>query len=197
MKKALFILLATATMGLTSYGQGISWGPRVGVNVSTITNLAGPETGITSAESRLRPNFGLFADYRLGTVLGLQVEAMYSMQGAKLNFDNHASGRWSVNYLNVPILLKFYLLGGLNLQSGIQFDFLISSKFKKDNVTVDDGSTRGMDMTVPIGLSYEFPGGLTIDARYGIDISRVNKYAKPGYKNYHNSVWAFTLGWKF
>src|SRR5688572_605925 len=57
---------------------------------------------------------GAFALFKL-TKIGIQPEIIFSQQGAKLKVDgNDVESNFS--YINIPVMLKLYLVAGLNLQ---------------------------------------------------------------------------------
>ena len=53
------------------------------------------------------------------------------------------------------------------------------------------------DFSIPVGISYQFKAPITIDARYQIGLTRLNKETFPGVKNSKNSVFTLTIGYKF
>jgi hypothetical protein len=55
---------------------------------------------------------------------------------------------------------------------------------------------NSFDLSIPVGMSYEFNNNLVLDARYHIGLSDVNKDADPGEKSVKNSVFLLTLGYK-
>ena len=77
----------------------------------------------------------------------------------------------------MPILFKFYLPLGLNLQAGPQFGFLSVADLK--NTATGTNSTQDVknlfadksDMALAIGAGWDLPFGLTVDARYNLGLS--------------------------
>ncbi|MBN2730638.1 MAG: PorT family protein, partial [Bacteroidales bacterium] len=68
---------------------------------------------------------------------GIQPELLYVMKGAKVDgtiFDEEATEDVTLkaDYLSIPIMAKYYF-GGLNLQAGLTFDFLMSAKSVYDD----------------------------------------------------------------
>ena len=55
------------------------------------------------------------------TRLRLQGDVLYSQQGAEFDL-----GKVDLDYVNVPIVFKYYLVKRLNLHVGPQFGFLVS-----------------------------------------------------------------------
>ena len=116
------------------------------------------------------------------------------------------------SYVNVPITFNFYVAKGLALRTGVQMGFLTSADIK---ATINEsGSSEGIktkteidksikddfnkfDLSIPVGISYEFNSHFVIDARYNIGITKVNKEAGLDGKDSRNGVLAITLGYKF
>ena len=56
---------------------------------------------------------------------------------------------------------------------------------------------KKFDFSIPVGISYQFKVPVTIDARYQIGLSKLNKESIPGVKDSKNSVFTLTVGYKF
>jgi hypothetical protein len=56
---------------------------------------------------------------------------------------------------------------------------------------------KKFDFSIPVGVSYQFKVPVTIDARYQIGLTKLNKIEIPGEKNSKNSVFTLTVGYKF
>ena len=71
----------------------------------------------------------------------------------------------------------------------------IKTKTEIDKSIKDDFNK--FDLSIPVGISYEFNSHFVIDARYNIGITKVNKESEPDVKDSRNGVVAITLGYKF
>src|SRR5699024_12002547 len=103
--------------------------------------------------------------------VAVQADLLYSQQGAKFKF-----GKFDLDYVNVPIVVKYYLIQGLNVQAGPQFGFLV-------NDDVSAGEAKDMDISGVAGLGYDLPFGIRVDARYNFGFTDVSKVAGGGGKN--------------
>ena len=56
---------------------------------------------------------------------------------------------------------------------------------------------KKFDVSLPIGLSYEFKVPIVLDLRYNIGLTNVNKNATANGKDYSNIQAALTIGYKF
>lgn len=181
------ILIATVT---NIQAQGFYWGPRVGMNISNITKTS-------YAKSRLRMNFGLHAGYKINDVIGIQLEGLYSLQGAA---SHNSDEKTTLNYLKVPVLAKIYLIGGLNIEAGVGFNWLLYAQMKGTGTDGNEYSvnlkdkTRAFDFTIPIGLNFQFRRLVDIGVRYDISTTRTPNSNNDRAKN---SNWSINLGIRF
>ena len=194
--KKLMILAIVALASLTASAQQEvgTWSvtPKVGFNLATVTDTdAGMKFGVVT---------GADLTYQLQKKFAISAGAFYSMQGAK-DKENGVTSTMKLDYINVPILANFYVIPGLAIKAGIQPGFLLSLKGKgsmKINgqwVDQDTSSTDGtekFDLSIPMGLSYEF-SDFVIDARYNLGLTNVNKASDAKAKN---AVIMLTLGYK-
>lgn len=190
--KGIIALGAVCAMSIAgAKAQGFYWGPRVGLNVSSVTKT-------TFAKARARANFGLMAGYKINDLAGVQAEVLYSLQGSKVTNSDHV---FSYNYLKVPVLAKVYLIGGLNVEAGVSFNWLVraqekwtdpesGTKLSKDL----GGDTRGFDFTIPVGINYQFARWVDVGLRYDISTVRIPKGSENRAKS---SNWSLSVGLRF
>ena len=187
MKKVLLSIAALFTVATYASAQetGFGFGPKVGINLSNQTLLDGDyKTGLTA---------GVFADYRFSNLFALSADVLYSRQGTK-----GEGVKVKTDNLNIPILANFYLVKGLAVKAGIQPGFLLSGKAvaKGDGHTEKEdisGALHGADFAIPIGISYDCPFGIILEARYNIGVSNVLSTEGTS----RNSVFALTVGYRF
>ena len=187
MKK--MILAAAALMmaaGASAQMPSFEWGVKAGLNVSGMNNTGlDSKTGLTA---------GVFVDYRFNDWIGMSADLLFSREGAMLK-----SGGDKTNYLNLPILAKFYVLDQLAFNIGIQPGVLLSGKDKvkesgEETAFTTTNNYKSFDFAFPVGVSYEFFNKLILDARYNIGVANIS--AGEGGK-VHNNVFALTLGYRF
>jgi len=150
------LVVALFFMTFSTFGQNIDFGPKLGANFATFGDL-----------SRLDNEIGFVGGAFLSvkfSKIGIQTELLYSQQGEDFGFD-----QFNLDYINIPVALKFYLLGGLNLQFGPQFGFLINDNIIDD--VVDSIETETFDLNAFGGVGLDLPLNLSVDARYIFDIS--------------------------
>lgn len=178
----------------TAQAQRFYWGPRVGLNISTVTKT-------TYAKARARASFGLMAGYKINDLIGLQAEALYSLQGYQMT---NSPEKYSYNYIKIPVLAKLYLIGGLNIEAGVSFNWLVRAQSKEVNVINESGtvvtsqdllgSSKPFDLSIPVGLNYQFSRLFDIGVRYDISTVRIPDERKNHAKN---GNWSINLGLRF
>ena len=172
----LFILTAFLTTSVLS--QQIDLGIKAGANFATITDA----TGLSNRTGFL---IGVFAGVKFGDKLGIQGDLLYSQQGANSNPKDI-----NLNYINVPIVLKYYLVQGFNLQAGLQFGFIVD-----DNIKVVLGNVikaESFDLAGVLGLGYDFPFGIRIEGRHNFGLTDIFNNADG-----KNSVTSIAIGYSF
>lgn len=157
----------------TTHAQGVDFGIKLGANFSTLSDAAG-------AKNKTGFHGGVFLGLKFNEKLALQPELLYSQQGAKLDI-----GDVDLNYVNIPVVVKYYLVKGLNLQVGPQFGFVVD-----DNFVI--GEPENFDLSGVAGLGLDIPLGIRIDARYNFGLTEIAKNSDS-----KNGVFSIALGYSF
>ncbi|NNK17678.1 MAG: PorT family protein [Maribacter sp.] len=169
MKKLLFFT-AIVLFGFTYVSaQEIDFGAKAGVNFATITG-----DDLDSFSSRTAFHLGFVAEIGITETFSFQPELLYSAQGADYSEDGF-EGSVKVDYLNLPLMAKFYVAEGFSLEAGPQVGFLLSAKDAYDGGE-DDWSdiTKGIDFGLNFGIGYKLQSGLNFGARYNLGLSDLN-----------------------
>lgn len=181
--KKLIVAVITLFIGTTAFSQEIDLGIKAGANFANISDASGlsNKTGFQA---------GIFGGVKFTDKVGIQADLLYSQQGAE--FD---AGEFDLTYVNVPVVLKYYLIQGLNIQAGPQFGFIVD-----DDIVVDlgdviaDAKAENFDLSGVVGTGYDFPFGVRLDARYNFGLTDVSKVNGLDGKN---SVFSLALGYSF
>lgn len=191
MKK--FILLAAiAVFGFWNINaQDVKFGVKGGVNFATIT---GDET--QGVDSRTAFHIGGVVEIGISEKFSFQPELVYSSQGAK-GSDEGFDIEIKYDYLNIPLLAKFYVADGFSLEAGPQVGFLLSAKGEIQGISVDiKDFTKGIDFGLGVGGTYKLDSGLNFGARYNLGLSDINDDPEISEKN-QNSVIQLSIGYFF
>ena len=193
------LLLLCTVIGTTALAQSrFGYGPKVALNLSSV-NLDDFKAVSVDNKMRVGVAFGGFATYWINDWLELQTEVMYSIQGAKLKFPTDAgkeSGKLIANYINVPMLAKFYPFEGMHLHAGPEVSFLVRKKLERGDTKLD-ADFHKVDLSIAVGAGYEFDFGLTLDLRYNIGMVDILKRVDGEKVRSKNGVIQLGVGWRF
>lgn len=173
MKKITVLLCLIAVVGLTNRAMAqaeVAIGVKAGLNFSKL------DVNNISTDNRTGFNGGAFALFKFSKI-GIQPELLFSKQGTKFK-GNTQDLNANFDYINIPVLLKLYTVAGINLQVGPQFGFLTLAEIEDDSngsVTKDDVKSfyKKSDVSLALGLGWDLPFGLTVDARYNLGLSKI------------------------
>jgi len=185
--KKLIVLLFVVGASFTAFSQAeVSLGLKAGVNLSKLnTDEAEANTSNITAF-----HGGAFALFKL-TKIGIQPEFLFSQQGSKVEDVSLGEEDLKMSYITIPVMLKFYLAAGFNIQAGPQFGFLNSAELA--GIDIKDG-LKSSDVSANVGVAWDAPFGLVLDARYNIGLSDINDGLST--ESIKSSVFQFSLGYK-
>jgi len=199
-------LLVIAVVALGSIGfaqaQEIDFGVQAGVNFA---NLQGDF--VDDVDSRTGINVGLTGEYEFGPSFGILVGAIYSQQGAEGQNSLGQETILKLDYINVPVLAKFYLGGsGLSIDAGPQIGFIVKDESEIENGVLAGSTTNydaeSIDLSVGGGLTYKFREGTTLEGlslsgRYMVGVTNVYEDDSTFDDDITNQVFSINLGYKF
>jgi hypothetical protein len=171
MKKTFFTLTIIAFCAGGALAQGISGGIKLGANFA---NQKMDFDGFDfSPKSRTSLHGGFFLTIMMSETFGVQPELLYNSVGSKLEFMGE-DGIAKLNYLSVPLMLRYNPVPIFNIQVGPQFGFLLSAEDEYDGQSEDSkGDYKQLDMGVGIGAGVDLPMGIGLSARYVMGLSNI------------------------
>lgn len=175
--KNLFLSTVLLFIGvLCIQAQNLKIGPKAGVNFTTVHG--------DLEDRKIKTGFhaGIMAEIGITEVFAIQPELLYSTQGviqegSFLDFDFKSTTK--LDYLNLPIMGKYYIIERFSIELGPQLGILLNSKSKyemegeseeQDNKKM----TNNMDFGLNAGLSYKLDNGISFGARYNLGLSNIN-----------------------
>ena len=187
MKKITLSAIALMAFAFTQ-AQDLKFGAKAGLNLANLTGDV--------EDASMKPGFhvGGFVEIKFSDKLALQPELLYSLQGAKTEYNYSFSDMMSesyeskvnLSYINIPVMVKFYPVEKLFLEAGPQVGFLVSAKSKDEySITMGGTTTSGsedvdvkdsfksIDFGFNIGAGYEFTENLFANVRYNIGLSNI------------------------
>jgi hypothetical protein len=171
-------------------------GIKAGPNFSTIDTESSPGTNY---KNRAGFHGGAFVLIKAAQ-FGIQPEIIFSQQGSKVEI-NSQDFESNFSYLNIPIIVKLYTVAGINIQAGPQFGFITKAerplRDQFNNYSLQDAkdTMKGSEFSLGLGLGWDLPFGLTVDARYNLGLSNVYDDAQQSGEA-KNQVFQFSLGYK-
>ncbi len=195
MKKSNFItailIVFSATQLAFSQGiTGVKVGVKGGVNFSNLTSDDNNSNKVLTGV-----NFGLFAKLPITKSFALQPEVYFITKGSEITYNNvfvDGTGKFELNYIEVPLLAVINLTNNINFQVGPYASYLVSSKVK--NVTnvnfnfednIDSGDFNKFDTGVIAGFGFDGKS-LGFGVRYNLGLITVGKE-----KNYNGTTYTF------
>jgi len=189
MNKLKFVIAALfVVMGVqSSFAQAqVGLGIKAGLNFANV-NATSPSA---TFGSRTGYHAGAFLKIKL-TKLAIQPEVLFSQQGTTVK-TSAASVEQTLSYVNIPVMVKFYLVSGLYLEAGPQFGFLTSAIA----AGIDTKSFyNSADTSIGLGAGFDIKK-LNINARYNIGLSEINKTVSASSPSAKNQVFQLSLGYQ-
>lgn len=148
--------------------------------------------GDTDVKSLLSFHAGGFVNVPISDKFSIQPELLYSAQG-----ENGKSIDVTLqnDYINLPVMAKFYVSNNFTIEAGPQIGLLLSAKIKYAGQSVDTKQFYNTtDFSLCFGLGYDVSEDLFLSARYNTGLSNLDKSGKESIKN---SVFQVSLGYKF
>lgn len=155
MKKFYTLFVALALTGLISAQAQIKFGIKAGVS---FPGLETQNIGV-NLETVLGGHAGFAFELKL-PFLGIQADALYGQAGLN-NIDGFA-GDLDYTTLDIPVVLKLYILKVLNIQAGPQFTFVLSSNIG-DNDIQDQMESNTVGFVAGLGVEL---GGFMASGRF-------------------------------
>ena len=207
MKKLVLCAAVAAFAFMNVNAQEVKYGAKAGVNFASI---GGDDTG--NSDGLTSFHFGGVAEIVISEKFSVQPELIYSAQGSKSTIEDEFDKdeiTLKLDYLNIPIMAKYYVTEGLSIEAGPQIGILMSAKAdfdytdKQDSQFNESGSTdvkdrtNGIDFGFGIGAGYKMDSGLNFALRYNLGLSNINDFeGSDNFKN-QNNVFQLSVGYFF
>ncbi len=194
--KKIITIIAIITI-FNSSAQKINYGIKAGLNMSMIT---GASDQIMSSSNGFHA--GAFIEFKALGKIAIQPEVLFSAQGAKFESKDLTSATTTkMNYVIVPVMVKYYPIAGLFVELGPQAGFLVTAKEDvEDKITSVNSSenikdkTKAFDMSANFGVGYDILDKVVVQVRYCMGLSNTSTVENVSTKN---GVFQMSLGYKF
>lgn len=193
MKKVILAAFVLGTCTAAIAQQQLKFGPKAGVNFANLS-------GVDNTEMKTGFHVGAVAEINFNEKFSIQPEVIYSAQGAK-GMLNNIEGKANLDYINIPILAKYYIVDGFSVEAGPQVGFLVKAEGKGtvNNVSVTTDvkdNFKSTDFGLGFGLAYDLPVGMFVNARYNLGLSDIRNNTSSG-DAIKNNVIQVGIGYKF
>lgn len=156
--KKLVILLIALTLVLGATAQKFDFGLKVGLNVSSLKITFGGYGG--TSDDLISFHGGVYGVLKTSDKFGIQGDFLYSAQGGG---SSGGGGNFNLDYLSIPIMLRFEFTPGVNLQAGPQVGFLMRAVVDGQDAKSAMNST---DFGLGFGIGVDRPSGVSFGFRY-------------------------------
>lgn len=172
--KFLLPLVAVMFVSATSFAQ-FHIGVKGGANITKVDGQS------FNDKFNYSYHVGGFAEIGLGNKFGLQPEVLFNQYTSTLDSNYHNiyedvfssdQGKVRLNYLSIPILLNYKLIGNfLSLQAGPQFSILMN----KDKTLLQNGGKAFSDGDFAMlgGVQLKL-SAIRITGRYAVGLKNIN-----------------------
>lgn len=173
------ILTMLAVLACMSASAQVKFGAKVGLD---LTNYWGKETNHSIL---LNYQAGLLMEYKFHPHFAVAPEVVFAAQGGKSYgkvTQYNPKGKldadyltYRTNYINVPVMLKYYLAQDFSLDCGPQVGFNVYSKYTGVSGKAEDCKswTNAVDLGLGMGCTYSLDEHMFMQVRYTMGLTKV------------------------
>ncbi len=163
------LLALTLCLYSFSYGQKQNTVIKAGVNFASINSESDAFT------SRISFHAGFGIESELNDNFYLAPEVLFSSQGAKVK--NGSELEFRLNYVNLPVMFRYYPDRTFFLEAGPQAGILVSARQGSGSGNDSNVSNiKGQDYGFNLGLGLKSKSVIGINARYYFGLRDINDY---------------------
>jgi hypothetical protein len=173
MKKVFLAVIAFTVIAISSQAQGVRIGAKLGANLNKVTGKSFNE------EFDLAYHVGGFLEIDINKKWGIQPEVYFNQATTTrsssfstiYNANPNANTDIKLNYLSIPVLLRYNIGNMLTLNAGPQFSILMNN----DKTLLQNGGSafKSGDFAMAAGAQINLKM-LRIYGRYNIGLSNIN-----------------------
>jgi hypothetical protein len=178
MYKSILILFLFLSVSVVSYTQQeFNAGIMAGLNISQI------EGDGFAGYNKAGPALGIFANTFFTDELAVQLEINYSSKGSqrKSTIEDPRYFRIELHYVEIPVLVRYFLPVGFSVESGLSGGYLFSSR-ERDEVSEIEIRTpfNKTEFAFIAGASWHISQNLAINSRFSYSVLPVRQHAGGG-----------------
>jgi hypothetical protein len=178
MKKS-FLFTLIFLVPFVMQGQGIGLGIKAGAN------WANQDVENVDIKTVTDYHFGGYVNVNFSDKWGITPEVLYTAYGSEWD-----KAKVDLDYIAIPVMLRFKPISLLSLEAGPQFSFL--TKAKVENVGDVKDQLKSNDFGLAFGAGLHLPLGFNAGARYVLGFSDISDVSTESIKN---RIFQIYLGW--
>jgi hypothetical protein len=200
MNKCFIITLLLASFSMTAMAQldtqktfrPIDFGIRTGGNAFIWGGATDPDHNFNYREGM---HAGIYGNMFISDRFSVEPGLYYSLKGTR--FGLRPTSRAVLHYIDLPVVVRYFVTDGFNVFAGPQVSFLVGSTmggdfFDTTGRNPDDINT--IDAGAVFGLMYKFHGGINVQLSY--DLGLVNLF-NDNLEGLYNRGFKLSLGYNF
>ena len=141
-------------------------GVKGGVNIANITD--------NPYKPRVSVHGGIFVNRSISRHFAIQPELLFSGEGQRV-IHNSLEHRWSLNYIQIPLMFQVYPVSQLYIEAGPQVGFLISAKDKIEGVPHSniEANLSTVQFAIGAGLGVKVTDRIAVYGRYNFGLNDI------------------------
>ena len=179
---ALFFFVSSPSIAQSRFGVS------AGANFSDVV-------GDESSDNIMKIGFhaGLDAEFSINDRYSIAPSVLYTVKGTRSKEFTDLSV--NINYIEVPLAIKYETNGGFGFWIGPYFGILTSATLKYDNEDTDVSKDfNDLDAGVKLGIGYRMKNGLGVYTNYALGITNIDHFDNADLEN-QNSVFGLGLSY--
>ena len=220
MKKIVIALVCMVmATGAVMAQKQFTFGPKIGVDYTHFWGKDAQHDGLFNYQA------GLFLEYRFTNKISIAPEVVFAAQGGKHDYKTGGGVGVkpynpmlkmgpgpgaelrvtnNVNYVNIPVMFKYYIIPALSVDLGPQLGINVYSKRTEKSITsgndykkTDDVKeyTNTIDVGIGLGFTYNITEDVFVQGRYTMGMTKVYKDVYD--KNRKNGNAQIAIGYRF
>ena len=176
-----FISASFGIANAQSTPVGAEFGIKGGVNMSNLYS-----GNVDDKNATYGFNAGFYTAFPISDNIFIQPEILYTTKGAELEYNNafvSGVGKFRLNYIEVPLLVKFKLTQNFNIHVGGYASYLVDGKVSNESsagnafdfeekISADDFNRFDAGLSAGVGVDFD---PLSIGLRYNYGLTTVGK----------------------
>ncbi len=197
---ALMCMILASGAAMAQPEKKFTFGPKIGVDYTHYWGKKVDHSGVVNYQA------GVFFEYLVADRFAIAPEVVFAAQGGKYDEIKDIEGdnvkttvTDNVNYINIPLMFKFYVVPSLSIDFGPQLGINVYSKWSEDPKVSNPPSgsmkedTKSIDFGLGLGLTYNITDGVFVQGRYTMGMTKVFKNAG----NDKNGNAQIAIGYRF